>query len=300
MNPTKKAEDGEGFVNTAYFDSFRLRALLYLQAGYPIHFVGPSGIGKTSLALFVARQLNKPVTIIRGHHELSNKELLGYHYGISKKEVVDNYIHSVYKKEQVIKPIWIQGQLIEAVKKGYTVIYDEFSRSLPETNNIFLALLEEKVLPIYGKEKEFYINCHPQFSIIFTSNPEEYAGTFHAQEALLDRFITISLDFLDEETELEILQQKIRLNAREAREVVRLVSKVRAQGKEFSPSLRSSIMIATIAKKANIPITPENKQYQALCIDVLSRSVKQKFPDLNQSEIQEFILREIRRKEEAL
>ena len=59
-------------------------------------------------------------------------------YGIHEKRSVDNYIHSVYKTEQEIKPIWTEGQLIEAVKNGHTVIYDEFSRSLPETNNIFL------------------------------------------------------------------------------------------------------------------------------------------------------------------
>ena len=40
-------------------------------------------------------------------------------------------------------------------------------------------------------------------------------------------------------------------------------------------------MIASIAKKANIPIIPDNKQYQALCLDVLTRPVKQIFPDLN-------------------
>ena len=136
---------------------------------------------------------------------------MGFHFGISKKEVVDNYIHSVYKKEQEIKPIWTPGQLIEAVKNGHIVIYDEFSRSHPETNNIFLSLLEEKVLPIYGKGKESFIKCHPNFSIIFTSNPDEYAGTFHTQDALLDRLITIHLDSCDKETEIDILKQKYRI-----------------------------------------------------------------------------------------
>ena len=52
-------------------------------------------------------------------------------------------------------------------------------------------------------------------------------------------------------------------------------------GKDSLLVLRASLMIATIAKKADISIIPENKQYQVLCLDVLTRAVNQTFPDLN-------------------
>jgi nitric oxide reductase NorQ protein len=285
------------FVNTAFFEEIISKTLKYIKAGFPVHFVGPSGIGKTSLALYIAKQFNRPVTIIRGHDELSNKDLLGYHYGMIKKEVIDNFIHSVYKSEKEIKPIWINGQLIEAVKNGHVVIYDEFSRSRPETNNIFLALLEERVLPLYGKGKESFIKCHPDFSIIFTSNPDEYAGTFHTQDALLDRLITISLDGCDKETEIEILKQKTDVNDQEAERIVELVSKLRTYGKRFSPSLRASLMIASIAIKAKIPINQEDKTFQTLCLDVLTRPVKQILPDMARDAVQKLIIKELLRKE---
>lgn len=285
------------FVNTAFFEEIISKTLKYIKAGFPVHFVGPSGIGKTSLALYIAKQFNRPVTIIRGHDELSNKDLLGYHYGMIKKEVIDNFIHSVYKSEKEIKPIWINGQLIEAVKNGHVVIYDEFSRSRPETNNIFLALLEERVLPLYGKGKESFIKCHPDFSIIFTSNPDEYAGTFHTQDALLDRLITINLDGCDKETEIEILKQKTDVNNQEAESIVELVSKLRTYGKRFSPSLRASLMIASIAIKAKIPINQEDKTFQTLCLDVLTRPVKQILPDMTRDAVQKLIIKELLRKE---
>jgi nitric oxide reductase NorQ protein len=298
LDQSEKEERTTGFVNTPFFEDIILRALNYLQAGFPVHFIGPTGVGKTSLALFIAKQLKRKVTIIRGHHELSNKDLLGQYIGVSTKEIIDNYIRSVYKKEQEVKPVWIQGQLIEAVKNGHVVIYDEFSRSRPETNNIFLSLLEEKVLPLYGNGKDSYIKCHPDFSIIFTSNPDEYAGTFHTQDALMDRFITISLDACDKETEIEILKQKTGLNEPEAEELVRLVTNLRTYGKGFCPSLRATMMIATISKKLKIEINSEDPNYRALCLDVLSRPMKQILPGKTIATIQEMILSEILRKEE--
>lgn len=294
----KNNETGEGFVNTPFFDSIIERTIQYMKAGYPVHFVGPSGVGKTSLAMHIARKFDRPVTVIRGHHEMDNKDLLGQHYGMIKKEVIDNYIHSVYKKEQEIKPFWVNGELIEAVKNGHVVIYDEFTRSRPETNNIFLSLLEEKILPVYGKGKESYIKCHPDFSILFTSNPDEYAGTFHTQDALMDRLITINLECCDEGTEITILSLKTGLERKDSAKVVRLMSNLRELGKGFSPSLRASIMIASLAIKNNIPVQPKNKKYQTLCFDVLSRPLKQILPHFSFESIKELIINEMNRKDE--
>ncbi len=45
------------FVETPAVRSLTERAHAYLCAGYPIHFSGPAGTGKTTLAMHVAAQL---------------------------------------------------------------------------------------------------------------------------------------------------------------------------------------------------------------------------------------------------
>lgn len=47
-------EASEEFVCTPYVQELADRALAYLEVGYPIHFAGPAGTGKTTLAFHVA------------------------------------------------------------------------------------------------------------------------------------------------------------------------------------------------------------------------------------------------------
>ncbi|MCM3619544.1 gas vesicle protein GvpN [Sutcliffiella horikoshii] len=246
------------------------RSLHYLKAGYPIHFTGPSGTGKTSLALALAKKRKKPVMLIHGNHELDNKDLIGDFTGYTRKKVVDNYIRSVYKKDESVTETWRDGRLLEAVKNGYTLVYDEFTRSQPTTNNIFLSILEEGILPLYGsKMTEPFIPVHPDFAVIFTSNPDEYAGVFHTQDALLDRLITIHIDYKEVDREARIVSQKVGIKEEEARAITMLVAELRKACQKNGPSLRASLMIAKLASEGDIPINGDDEEFKRLCKDIL-------------------------------
>lgn len=264
-------------VDTPFIHDIVTRSIHYLSAGFPVHYVGPTGVGKTTLALHVAHQLKQPVTVIRGHNEMSNIDLLGGYKGYTNKTVIDNYIHSVYKREEQIKPVWMNGDLIEAVRNGHVLVYDELTRSHPETNNIFLSVLEEKILPIYGLiEEEKNIPVHPDFRMIFTSNPEEYAGVYKSQDALLDRLITIDLSYFDLETETKIISQKTGISLKNARLIAQLVSELRRKNSKQQgqgPSLRAAIMIAAICKQADIPLSSTDPRFRTICLDVFWKSM---------------------------
>jgi nitric oxide reductase NorQ protein len=263
------------------------RSLQYLKAGYPVHFTGPSGAGKTSLALALAKKRKRPVMLMHGNHELNNKDLIGDFTGYTSKKVVDQYVRSVYKKDESVTETWRDGRLLEAVKNGYTLVYDEFTRSQPTTNNIFLSILEEGIIPLYGsKLTEPFIRVHPEFAIIFTSNPAEYAGVYQTQDALLDRLITINVDYKGAEQEAKIVSEKANLVMSEARAITTLISTLRDQctNEMNGPSLRASLMIARLAIESDIPIDGKDADFQRLCIDIAAHSISRCIDEENPQE----------------
>lgn len=269
--------DRSALIQDAETKQLLARALSYMKVGYPIHFTGPTGAGKTSLALALAKKRKRPVMLIHGNHEMNNTDLIGDFTGYTSQKVVDRYVRSVYKKNENVTEAWQDGRLLEAVKKGYTLVYDEFTRSTPMTNNLFLSILEEGVLPLYGsKLTEPFIKVHPEFSVIFTSNPAEYAGVYKTQDALLDRLITMFIGYKDPEQEAEIVSDKIGLELDEAEQITEIVGRLRdacSKTESYGPSLRASIMIARLASEEDIPIDGKNKEFQQLCIDLLAHPV---------------------------
>ncbi len=262
-----------GFVETPYVKNFALRALNYIKAGFPIHFRGTSGTGKTTLAMHVASKIGRPVVLIHGDDQLNTSDLVGGEHGYRYRRLVDNFISRVMKTEESLDKRWNDNRLTVACKSGYTLIYDEFTRSRPEANNILLSILQEKVmdLPTNRGGEEAYLRVHPNFSAIFTSNPEEYAGVHKAQDALRDRMITIDLGYMDRPTEIAICQAKSGLSSKEAGAVVDIVRGLRDSGEyEFAPTVRGAIMIARSCRAHEAAISSKDYVFRQICRDILS------------------------------
>ena len=260
----------EGFVESEYVRNITERGVRYLSKGFPIHLCGPTGCGKTTLALHIAYLRGRPVVLINGDEEFTTSSLVGGEYGYRKKKVVDRFVSRVYKYDESMTKTWMDDRLTTACKNGFTLIYNEFTRSRPEANNIFLSVLEERMLELptaaqYGN----YIKVHPDFSAIFTSNPEEYAGVFRSQDALLDRMITISMGLYDEQTEIEITQAKSGVSHATAEKIVRLVRKLRASDIcEVNPTLRSCVAIARAFGDDG-----DDAWFARVCTDVLTPKI---------------------------
>jgi len=261
------------FVMTPHVQQITERALLYLKIGYPVHFAGPAGTGKTTLAFHVAAQLGRPAVLIHGDDEFATSDLVGRNAGYRKSKLIDNFIHSVLKTQEEMRSIWVNNRLTTACQKGYSVIYDEFSRSRPEANNVLLSIISEKILnlPMLSDVGEGYLRVHPDFHIIFTSNPEEYAGVHRTQDALLDRMVTINLGHYDRETEIQVTMAKSGLPQDDATVIVDIVRELRNLGVNNSrPTIRADIIIAKVLARNKARARNEDPVFQAVCHDVLS------------------------------
>ncbi|MDP2951733.1 MAG: gas vesicle protein GvpN [Chloroflexota bacterium] len=259
-------------METPFVQSIVERALAYTAAGFPIHFRGGSGTGKTTLALHLASKLGRPVVMIHGDEEFSTSDLVGGEYGYRMRKVIDNFIHSVLKTEEEMSRKWMDNRLTVACKYGFTLVYDEFTRSRPEANNVLLAVLQEKMLDLpAARETEGYLRVHPDFTAIFTSNPEEYAGVYRSQDALRDRMITLDLDHFDEETEVAITQARSGLERQEAEKIVRVVRELRESGVcEFAPTIRGCIMVAKTLGVLNGHVDASNGIFRQTLLDILA------------------------------
>ena len=263
------------FVETLYIRDLSRRALEYIKAGFPVHFSGPAGVGKTTLALHVAAQLGRPVVLLCGDHEFNSSDLIGGLHGYRKEYVKDNYIRSVLKTDESMTSHWVDNRLTTACQHGFTLVYDEFTRSRPEANNVLLSVLEERILSLPAtRDGESYLKVHPAFTAIFTSNPEEYAGVYRSQDALRDRVVTIEVGNFDEETEVAVTRAKSGVSLKDAQRMVSLVRKVReAKSNKLTPTVRACIIMAKILKLKGEAADETNHTFRQTCLDILMPEV---------------------------
>ncbi len=269
--PIMVEREQPGFVQTPCISDVVKQAQLYIRAGFPLHFRGPAGTGKTTLALYVAAQLGRPVILIHGDEEFGTSDLVGGEYGYRMKKSVDNFIHSVLKAEEDVKRIWVDNRVTVACRYGFTLLYDEFTRSRPEANNVLLSVLGEGILDLpAGRDENNHLRVHPDFSAIFTSNPEEYAGIHKAQDALRDRMITINLGYYDRATEVAITHAKSGVAQPDAERIVALVRDFRESGDyEFTPTVRACIAIAKVLNISGGRPEVGDETFTRVCLDVL-------------------------------
>ena len=264
-------KDQPGFVRSDYVKGVLRRAMTYMKAGFPVHLSGPAGTGKTTMGMYLAAQIGRPVILIHGDDEFGTSDLIGGQYGYRRKKTVDNFIHSVLKSEENVSPEWVDNRVTVACKHGFTLIYDEFTRSRPEANNVLLPILEEKILDLpAARGEDGYLRVSPEFRAIFTSNPEEYAGVHKAQDALKDRMINIKLRHYDRESEASIVEAKSGLAENEAGKVVDIVRAIReTRENSLQPSVRASIMIARVLSATGLSPKADNSDFVEACLDVL-------------------------------
>jgi nitric oxide reductase NorQ protein len=270
MTSVVKLSPRVDFVTTQYVQSMTERGLTYIRAGFPLHLSGPTGVGKTTIAMHIAHQIGRPVILMTGDDEFATSDLVGGATGYDRKRVVDRFIHSVRKVEDSVRETWVDNRLTLACSEGLTLVYDEFTRSRPEANNVLLSVLEEGVLVMPARRHGLgYLKVHPNFTAIFTSNPAEYAGVHRAQDALLQRMVTLEVGTFDFETEVAITKARSGANTLDSVVIVSIIREARELlGDGHTPTVRSAIVLGKVLVLENRSVV-DGPWFESTCCDVL-------------------------------
>ena len=189
---------------------------------------------------------------------------------------------------------WIDNRLTVACKYGFTLVYDEFTRSRPEANNVLLSVLQEKMMDLPpSSDNGDYLKVDPNFTAIFTSNPEEYAGVHRSQDALRDRMVTLDLDYFDRATEVAIAEAKSGLPTEDVTRIVSIVRDLRETGeREFAPTVRGCIAVAKTLKVlsgGDGSVDARNDVFRQICQDVLTSETSRVGSRTSQTRIRELV-----------
>ena len=225
------------------------RAMVYVQAGVCLHLSGPAGLGKTTLALHIAEERGRPVSFMAGNQWLNASDFIGREVGHTSRTVIDTYIQSVRRTDAESRANWKGSILAEAMHNGHTLVYDEFTRASPEANALLLSVLEEGILITADRAaQQTRIEAHPEFRVLLTSNPHDYAGVNGTPDALMDRVVTLSVPEPTSERVVEIVSARTGLDAKTAARIVSLVDQTAGlSDTRYASRLRSCLMIGRIA-----------------------------------------------------
>ena len=147
------------------------------------------GVGKTTLALSLARSLDVPLSRVQMTPDLLPADILGV------------TIWDANRSEFVFRPGPVFSNLVLA---------DEINRTTPRTQSALLEAMSEGQVSIDG---ETHTLPNP-FLVIATQNPFEFEGTYFLPESQLDRFLMrINLGYPSPEDEARVLTQDPRRGA---------------------------------------------------------------------------------------
>lgn len=201
----------------------------------PVLLVGETGTGKTSLVRHLACRTHN--AFVRVNHN----------GGTSVEDIVGRWLINEKGTH------WVDGILIDAMKKGHWYLADEINAASAEINFVYHSLLDDDGRVVLVEKDHEVIIPHKNFRFFGAMNPPtEYAGTKELNKALLSRFAVVKIDFVPPKVEAKILVERTGIDQAVADKMVAFASQIRMahvkQKVRFVISTRELLMWAQMYK----------------------------------------------------
>lgn len=206
-----------------------------ILANKPVLIIGDTGAGKTSAIRYLAARTKNGFRRLNLNGQTGTEEIIG-------KILLQN--GSTY---------WVDGVLIDAMRKGYWVLLDELNAASPEVLFAIHSLLDDDGYIVLAEHNGEIVRPHPGFRLLAAMNPSgDYAGTKELNQALMSRFYVVKMDYPSEVTEKSILMERAKITKEAASEMVAFAKEVRKMKQDdkiqFSLSTRELIQWAELWK----------------------------------------------------
>lgn len=171
-------------------ERFQEASALLENTTWPIYFVGPSGSGKSLMAMNLAKYYAKKHEVPAYYVQLSPDQ--------TKTTVIGGY-RLVNGTLQVVR-----GTLARAMTEGAVIVVDEATHTTQEMLLMFNSIMDRTSLTYIGDE---LVYSDSRFRMIFCSNDALYAGNVRLPQSFAQRLVTFFFDYPSQEDEQKIARK---------------------------------------------------------------------------------------------
>lgn len=214
VNPDSKefVPEKEYFLDTGILEPIKAGVVL----NKPVLLIGETGVGKTAVIRHLAAESRNGFRRLNLNGSTTSDEFVG-RWKLSKD------------KEMV----WIDGVLVEAMKKGLWLLCDEINACLPEISFVLHSVLDDDRMVVLSNKDNEVVKPHKDFRFFASMNPN-YAGTHSLNLALEDRFsIVVAVDYPSQVQEIKIVEAKSEFRDKDIiKKMVQVANKLRQEYKQ--------------------------------------------------------------------
>jgi len=193
--------------------------------GLPLLLKGPTGCGKTRFVEHMAARLAKPLHTVACHDDLSAADLIG-RYLLKGGETV-----------------WVDGPLTRAVREGGICYLDEVVEARKDVTVVLHPLTDTRRTLMIDRTGEELV-APAGFMLVASYNPGYQNVLKRLKPSTRQRFLSISFDFPDPETEIAVVAAESRLEPGRVAPLVRLAGHIRRlSGMDLEEGVSTRLLI---------------------------------------------------------